>query len=213
MNKISPSKLSSHPAICVFCGSSHGADPLYTEAARAFGRQMVEAGFDLVFGGGGVGLMGEVALSVSRAGGQILGVIPTFLRHVEPPLRIASELVVTESMNDRKAKMSAAAGGFAVLPGGLGTLDEFAEVLTAAQLRLHSKPIVLVNIKNYFAPLIALIEHFVAEGFAGAHVTEIYHVAPTVEDAIAIFKAGRAERKHRTPNDGRRVAQAGAPSR
>jgi uncharacterized protein (TIGR00730 family) len=168
---------------------------VYTEAAREFGARMVDAGFDLVFGGGGVGLMGEVAMSVSRAGGGILGIIPTFLRHVEPPLRVASQIVVTESMNERKAKMFAASDGFAVLPGGLGTLDEFAEAFTGAQLRLHSKPIVLVNIKNYFAPLIALIDHFVAEGFAGAHVTQLYHVAPTVDEAIAIFAADQAARK------------------
>ncbi len=191
MKKISRPQNWLRPTICVFCGSSHGADPIFTEAARRFGELMVDAGFDLVFGGGGVGLMGEVALSVSKAGGRILGIIPTFLRHVEPPLRVASEIVVTDSMNERKARMFAAADGFAVLPGGLGTLDEFAEVLTGAQLRLHAKPIVLVNIKNYFAPLVALIEHFVAEGFAGAHVTEIYHLVPTVEDAIAVFSADR----------------------
>jgi uncharacterized protein (TIGR00730 family) len=199
MKKITSSKLRLRPTICVFCGSSHGADPVYTETARLFGTLLVEAGFDLVFGGGGVGLMGEVALSVSKAGGQILGVIPTFLRHVEPPLRVTSEIVVTDSMNERKARMCAAADGFAVLPGGLGTLDEFAEVFTGAQLRLHSKPIVLVNVKNYFAPLQSLIEHFVSEGFAGAHVTELYHVAPSVEDAIAIFRADQATRKSRTP--------------
>src|SRR5581483_9607294 len=186
---ITPSRLSLRPTICVFCGSSHGADPVYTEAARRLGTLMVQAGFDLVFGGGGVGLMGEVASSVAKSGGRILGIIPTFLRHVEPPLKISSEIIVTETMNERKARMCAAADGFAVLPGGLGTLDEFAEVFTGAQLRLHSKPIVLINIKNYFAPLVSLIEHFVNEGFAGAHVTEIYHVAPSVEEALAIFTA------------------------
>ena len=195
MNKM-PSHLSpARPSICVFCGSSHGADPVYTEAARAFGTLMVEEGFDLVFGGGGVGLMGETALAVSKAGGKILGIIPSFLRHVEPPLKVSSEIVITESMNERKALMFAAADGFAVLPGGLGTLDEFAEAFTASQLRLHSKPIVLVNIKNYFAPLIALIDHFVAQVFAGAYVRELFHVAPTVEDAIAIFAAHRAKLK------------------
>jgi uncharacterized protein (TIGR00730 family) len=199
MKKMTSSKLHLRPTICVFCGSSHGADPVYTEVARHFGTLLVESGFDLVFGGGGVGLMGEVALSVSKAGGRILGVIPSFLRHVEPPLQVASEIVVTESMNERKARMCAAADGFAVLPGGLGTLDEFAEVFTGAQLRLHSKPIVLVNVKNYFAPLLSLIEHFVNEGFAGAHVTELYHLAPTVEDAIAVFLADQAARKSRTP--------------
>jgi uncharacterized protein (TIGR00730 family) len=185
-----PSRITpARPTICVFCGSSHGADSVYTEAARHFGTLMVQEGFDLVFGGGGVGLMGEVALSVSKAGGKILGVIPTFLRHIEPPLKVSSEIVITESMNERKARMFAAADGFAVLPGGLGTLDEFAEAYTGAQLRLHAKPIVLVNIKDYFAPLIGLIDHFVAEGFARAHVKELIRVAPTVEDAIRIFAA------------------------
>jgi uncharacterized protein (TIGR00730 family) len=198
MKKVSRPAKWLRPTICVFCGSSHGADPVYTEAARRFGQLMVEAGFDLVFGGGGVGLMGEVALSVSKAGGRILGIIPTFLQHVEPPLRVESEIVVTESMNERKARMFAAADGFAVLPGGLGTLDEFAEAFTAAQLRLPAKPIVLVNIKGYFDPLVSLIEHFVAEGFAGAHVTEIYHLAPTVEEAIAIFSAHQAARTPRS---------------
>jgi hypothetical protein len=156
---------------------------------------MVKEGFDLVFGGGGVGLMGETALAVSKAGGKILGIIPDFLRHLEPPLEVSSEIVITQSMNERKARMFEAADGFAVLPGGLGTLDEFAEAFTGAQLRLHAKPIVLVNVKNYFAPLIALIDHFVAQGFAGAHVSQLYQVAATVEDAIAIFSAHQAKLK------------------
>ena len=192
MNKM-PSEISRlRPTICVFCGSSHGADPVYAEAARRFGTLMVQEGFDLVFGGGGVGLMGEVALAVSKAGGNILGIIPTFLRHVEPPLQVASQIVVTDSMNERKARMFEAADAFAVLPGGLGTLDEFAEAFTGAQLRLHAKPIVLVNIKNYFDPLLVLIDHFVANGFAGARVKELIHVAPSVEAAMKILVAQQA---------------------
>jgi uncharacterized protein (TIGR00730 family) len=188
-----PSRLTpARPTICVFCGSSHGADPIYTETARSFGTSMVKAGFDLVFGGGGVGLMGETAMAVSKAGGKILGIIPNFLRHLEPPLSVSSEIVITDSMNERKARMFAAADGFAVLPGGLGTLDEFAEAFTGAQLGLHAKPIVLVNVKNYYAPLMGLIDHFVAEGFAGARVKDLIQLAPTVDDAIAIFSAHEA---------------------
>jgi len=194
MNRI-PSEMSpARPTICVFCGSSHGADPAFSEAARRFGTLMVQEGFDLVFGGGGVGLMGEVALAVSKAGGHILGIIPSFLRYVEPPLQVASEIVVTDSMNERKSRMFAAADAFAVLPGGLGTLDEFAEAFTGAQLRLHNKPIVLVNIKNYFDPLLTLIDHFVAQGFARAGVKELIHVAPTVEAAMKILVAQQAAR-------------------
>src|SRR5437016_3050136 len=158
MNRM-PTEISpARPTICVFCGSSHGADPAYTEAARRFGTLMVAHGFDLVFGGGGVGLMGEVALSVSKAGGNILGIIPTFLRYVEPPLKVASKIVVTDSMNERKARMFASADNFAVLPGG-------------------------------FDPLLALIDHFVAQGFAGAPVTELIQIVPTVEDAMKVFAA------------------------
>ncbi len=124
----------------------------------------------------------------------MLGIIPSFLRHVEPPLQVASQIVVTDSMNERKARMFEAADAFAVLPGGLGTLDEFAEAFTGAQLRLHAKPIVLVNIKHYFDPLLALIDHFVAHGFAGAAVNELIHVAPTPEDAMNILLAHRAAR-------------------
>ncbi len=111
-------------------------------------------------------------------------------------------------MNDRKARMFAAADGFAILPGGIGTLDEFAEVLTGAQLRQHAKPIVLINIKDYFAPLRALLDHFVAQGFAGAGINSLYQVVPTVEDAMKIFKDHRSHMI-----DASAITQAGAPSR
>lgn len=192
MNKMTPkSELGSirRPAICVFCGSSHGRDPIYTETAQRFGKLMVEAGFDLVFGGGGVGLMGEVAKATAMAGGKVLGIIPSFLRHVEPPLKISTEIVITESMNERKARMFEASDAFAVLPGGIGTLDEFTEAHTAAQLGVLSKPIVIVNVKDYFAPLLTLIEHFVAEGFAKPETLKLYTVTPTVEEAIAFLSA------------------------
>src|SRR5678816_1651381 len=192
MNKMTRDQPVNRQAICVFCGSSHGADPIYTQAAQQFGTALTREGFDLVFGGGGVGLMGEVALSVSKGGGKVLGIIPGFLRHLEPPLEVSSQIVITDSMNERKARMFAASDGFAILPGGIGTLDEFAEVLTGAQLRQHAKPIVLINIKDYFAPLRALLDHFVAHGFAGAGINSLYEVAPTVEDAIKIFTDHRA---------------------
>jgi hypothetical protein len=190
------------PAICVFCGSLHGAHPVYAATARRFGTLMVERGFDLVFGGGGVGLMGEVAKAASLAGGKVTGIIPDFLRHLEPPLQISTEIVFTESMNERKARMFELADAFAVLPGGIGTLDEFSEAHTAAQLDLHTKPIVLVNVNNYFAPLLTLIDHFVAQGFANARVKSLYQVEPTVESALESLAAHFATDAH-----------AGAPSR
>ena len=208
MNKMTREPPVSRQAICVFCGSSHGADPIFTQTAQQFGTALAAEGFDLVFGGGGVGLMGEVALSVSQGGGKVLGIIPGFLRHLEPPLEVSSQIVITDSMNDRKARMFAAADGFAILPGGIGTLDEFAEVLTSAQLRQHAKPIVVVNTKNYFAPLRALLDHFVANGFAGAGINSLYQMVPTVEDAIKIFKDHRTNLMHADV-----LRQAGAPSR
>ena len=187
MNKMTPDSPQRRPAICVFCGSSFGNDPAYAESAQRFGTLLVESGYDLVFGGGGVGLMGTVAASVSSAGGKILGIIPDFLKHLEPPLHVASEIVVTETMNDRKAKMFTACDGFAVLPGGIGTLDEFFEALTYAQLRQHAKPIVIVNTKNYFGPLLALIDHLVAERFAHESIKGLMQVVETPEDAIKIL--------------------------
>jgi uncharacterized protein (TIGR00730 family) len=189
MKKTPPETPARRPAICVFCGSSHGKDPAYTAAAQRFGELLVEAGFELVFGGGGVGLMGEVAASVAKRGGRILGVVPSFLRHLEPPLEVNSTIVITDSMNDRKAKMFEAADAFAILPGGPGTLDEFAEALTNAQLSLHDKPIVIVNVKNYYAPMLALIDQFIAHGFARPALRDLFQVVDTPEEAIKILAA------------------------
>lgn len=180
------------PGICVFCGSSHGDDSAYEIAARNFGRLIVQHGFRLVFGGGRVGLMGEVAAGTTEEDGQILGIIPGFLRHLEPPLRAASEIIVTDTLNERKTKMFEAASGFAVLAGGIGTLDEFFEALTAAQLRQHAKPIVLINTKNYFEPLLALIEHTCAHGFLDRKTMDLIKAVDTPEEAITIFARQQA---------------------
>ncbi len=136
--------------------------------------------------------MGEVAGGVTEEDGQILGIIPDFLRHLEPPLRDASKIVVTETLNERKTKMFVAAEGFAVLAGGLGTLDEFFEAYTEAQLKQHTKPIVLINTKNYFEPLIGLIEHSIAHGFANLASKDLFKIVDTPEDAIKIFVEQRA---------------------
>lgn len=188
MNDKIPDRMARRPALCVFCGSSHGRDPEYTKAARRFGALMAQHGFDLVFGGGGVGLMGELAVAVHQGGGKVTGIIPDFLRHVEPPLKIANELVITKTMGERKRRMFEAADAFVVLPGGLGTLDELAEAFTGAQLRLHAKPIVLVNVNGYFDPFLDLVEHIVAEGFAVPEVKSVFQIVATPEEAIALLR-------------------------
>jgi len=191
MNTSDLEPFSEKPAICVFCGASHGRDPAYAAAARRFGELLVENGFSLVFGGGRVGLMGEVAEGVSTKDGDILGIIPGFLRHLEPPLRVRSRIIVTDTLNARKTQMFAAAMGFAILPGGLGTLDEFFEAYTEAQLHQHRKPIVLVNIGGYFAPLTGLIDHMVREGFIDQESRDLLLIADTPEEAVRLFAAAR----------------------
>jgi hypothetical protein len=156
--------------ICVFCGSSPGCDPVYAEAARELGRLIGESGFGLVFGGGDVGLMGEVARAARSAGASIIGILPAFLRGAEPPLKSAEELIITPDLQQRKSRMLTLADAFVILPGGLGTLDEYFEVVTMTQLKVHSKPIIVADIAGYFAPLRALLDHVVANGFARAEI-------------------------------------------
>ena len=192
MSEMTSDNSTSLPGICVFCGSSNGDDPAFAQAARTFGELFAINGFRLVFGGGRTGLMGEVANGTAYQEGEILGIIPGFLRHLEPPLRTASKVVVTKTLNERKTKMFEAANGFAVLAGGLGTFDEFFQAFTEAQLKQHSKPIVLINTKNYFAPLIGLLEHAITHGFSNAATMDLIEVADTLEDAIKIFAARQA---------------------
>ncbi len=155
-------------SLCVFCGSARGHSIEYAQAARAFGAALVENGIELVWGGGHVGLMGELADAVLDAGGRAHGVIPSFMVERELAHPRASELHVVESMHARKAKMAELAGGFAVLPGGFGSLEEFFEVLTWAQLHLQQKPIGVLNVAGFFEPLLALLRHLVSEGFVSA---------------------------------------------
>jgi len=152
-------------ALCVFCGSQTGRQPAYLEAARELGRVLVARGFGLVFGGGRIGLMGALADAVLAAGGQVTGVIPEALVRREVAHRGLSELLVVDSMHERKQLMAERSDGFIALPGGLGTFEEFLEVLTWAQLGIHSKPCGLLDVEGYFGPLLRQLDHGVAEGF------------------------------------------------
>ncbi len=172
------------PAICVFCGSSHGTDPAYALAARRFGALLAARGFSLVFGGGYVGLMGEVAHAARLGGARVTGILPEFLRHLEPPSAEEEKVVLVPDMQERKRLMLSLADAFAVLPGGLGTLDEFFEVITSAQLLVLAKPIVLLDINGFFEPLQTLLDGIVAQGFARKDIATLYRRAPTPEEAI-----------------------------
>lgn len=173
------------PAICVFCGSSDGNNPKFTQTAKRFGHLLADAGFRLVYGGGGRGLMGTLARAALDKGGEITGIMPDFLRGHEMPPEGRFELVLTPDLQQRKSQLMDAADAFAILPGGPGTMDEFFEVVTTANLGRLNRPIVMVDVDRYFAPLFALMNHMVAQGLTHPEYGKVYTVAPTAEDAIA----------------------------
>jgi uncharacterized protein (TIGR00730 family) len=164
--------------ICVFCGSSPGRDERYLAAATGLGTLLARRGIGLVYGGARVGTMGAVADAALAAGGEVIGVIPENLMHREVPHRGLTELRVVADMHQRKAAMAEAADGFLVLPGGAGTLEEFFEVWTWAQLGLHAKPIGLVDVNGFYQPLLRMVEHLVETGFLRAEYAEILAVDP-----------------------------------
>ncbi|MGG1616361.1 TIGR00730 family Rossman fold protein [Paenibacillus sp. NRS-1782] len=151
--------------IAVFCGSSNGAADVYREGAKSLGRELVRRNITLVYGGASVGIMGAVADSVLEAGGHVIGIIPSFLENREISHKNLSELIIVNSMHERKAKMTELADGFIALPGGPGTLEEFFEMFTWAQLGLHNKPCGLLNINSFYDPLVSLFNHMSAEQF------------------------------------------------
>ena len=153
------------PVICVFCGSSSGASSAYREAARQVGETLVRHRVDLVYGGGRVGLMGIVADAVLGAGGQAIGVIPNALATKEIAHDGLTELHVVSGMHERKALMATKSSAFLTLPGGIGTFEEFFEILSWGALGIHQKPIGILNVNGYFDPLIALLEHGIAAQF------------------------------------------------
>jgi hypothetical protein len=151
--------------VCVFCGSADGTRPAYRAAAVELGRALAERGWVLVYGGGKVGLMGAVADAALKAGGQVIGVIPQALVEKEIGHGAVTELIITQTMHERKAIMADRSDGVVTLPGGFGTLDEVAEIITWAQLGYHRKPVILANIDGFFDPLIGLMDHMARQGF------------------------------------------------
>ena len=176
-------------SICVFCGSSSAVAEIHKDAARRFGAILAENGVRLIYGGGRIGLMGLVADGAAQAGGEVIGVIPDFLERIEVGNREINELVVTDSMHARKAKMYELADAFVTLPGGLGSLDETFEVITWTQLKLSAKPFVVVNIDGYWQPLLALIDHVIAAGFARPANRDILQVVDDVEAVLPALRA------------------------
>lgn len=170
-------------SVCLFCGSSNAADPDYIEAAAQFGRLLAENGVRLVYGGGGIGLMGSAAKACHEAGGRVLGVMPDFLRKREL-LYDDVETVVVRNMHQRKTLMYDESDAYVVMPGGIGTLEEIVEVLSWRRLDLHAKPIVFVNLKNFWTPFYELIEHTVKEQVTPGWVSTTWTSVDRVEDIL-----------------------------
>jgi len=172
--------------ICVYCGSGPGADPAFVAAARAFGRILADNRIGLIFGGGSVGLMGGLANAVLDHGGNVIGIIPEFLVTREHALG-RGELIVTRDMHERKQRMFEQADAFVALPGGIGTLEEVVEQMTWSQLGHHKKPILLANIKRFWDPLCALLEHMRELHFIRASLEVNPLVAERVEDILPML--------------------------
>jgi uncharacterized protein (TIGR00730 family) len=188
-----------HPArliqnICVYCGSGHGAKPIYAEAARTLGQSLAANGIGLVYGGGSLGLMGEVARSTLDAGGRVIGIIPEFLSEKEKMLTDADELIVTKDMHERKQLMFLKSDAFVALPGGIGTLEELVEQLTWSQLGRHEKPIIVADIGGFWSPFLNLLAHMKEDAFIRSGLDVHFSV---VGDAANIVPAALAavERK------------------
>jgi len=171
------------PMVAVFCGSRRGYDPLFASAARETGEEIARAGAGLVYGGGNIGLMGVVADAVLAAGAPVYGVIPESLAAKEVAHGGLTRLDVVASMHERKARISAAASGFLALPGGLGTLDEFFEIVTWKQLGHHDRPIVILNAGGFFEPLLSTVAKMTTDGFV-SDPARLFTVYPTPADAV-----------------------------
>jgi len=180
-------------AVCVYCGSRSGTQPAYLAAAEEVGTALAQANWRLVYGAGDIGLMGQTARAAQNFGGDTFGVIPTHLLDAEVGKRDLTRFIVTQTMHERKKVMFMNCDAVIVLPGGAGTLDEFFEILTWAQLGLHAKPIILLNTDGFWQPLVALIDHVIAQGFAAPSLRELFRMAETPADAMGMLRAHFAQ--------------------
>jgi uncharacterized protein (TIGR00730 family) len=185
-------------SLCVYCGSRHGASPQYTAAARAVGREIGRRGWQLVYGGGAVGLMGEVADAALENGAHVVGVIPEALKALEVGHLRLQELIVVQTMHQRKQMMAERASAFIALPGGIGTMEELFEVWTWRQLGYHDQPIGLLNVAGYYDPLVTFMARMVEQGFLSA--PQLGAVA-VHSDAEALIDSLHESARHATGKD------------
>lgn len=178
-------KISAVPrSVCVYCGSGLGLNPAYREAARTLGAALAASGVGLVYGGGSLGLMGEVARSTLDHGGRVTGIIPGFLVEKEAMMRDVDEIVVTEDMHQRKRLMFERSDAFVALPGGVGTLEELVEQLTWVQLGRHTKPVVVANVQDFWTPFLSLLAHMKADAFIRPGLDVHFNVVDSAEKIV-----------------------------
>lgn len=187
-------------SICVYCGSSFGSSPDYSNAARALAKAMVDDNIALVYGGGNVGLMGVIADEVMRLGGKATGVIPTALLEKEVGHRTLTQLHVVKDMHERKAMMAELSEGFIAMPGGIGTLEELFEVLTWSQLGFHNKPIGLLNVHGFYDDLIKFMQHLVVQGFLRPEHASLMMHEPDAITLLQRFKTFQPQYQHKLLN-------------
>ena len=183
-------------SICVFCGSKVGVKPAFEREARRLGELIALRGMRLVYGGGRIGLMGVIADAVVDRGGDVVGIIPEFLMRLEVGNEKVGELIVTDSMHSRKAKMFEMSDAVVILPGGIGTMDEAIEIMTWKQLQQHRKPIIIVNVDGYWDSFITLIDSVVIGGFAHPKIKDLISIVKTADEVLeAIIKAPMPSRE------------------
>lgn len=180
-------------SVCVYCGSRTGDEPSHAGIAKKLGTMLAENNYQLVFGAGSIGMMGIVARSALEAGGNVIGVIPEHLNDIEITQPGLTDLHITKNMHERKSIMFQKSDAFVVLPGGLGSMDEFFEILTWAQLGLHSNPIIIFNHKNYWQPLLNLLDHIIEEDFAGVKCRDLYQVVDSLDELMHILKTSECD--------------------
>ncbi len=188
-------------SVCVYCGSGPGTNPEYAKAARTLGTGLAKSGIELIYGGGGMGLMGEVARSTLAGGGKVTGIIPDFLSEREHMLRDVQELIVTGDMHERKRLMFERSDAFVALPGGIGTLEELVEQLTWSQLGQHRKPIVLANINGFWDPFIELLRHMRAQQFIRDGIDVSFTVVTSADIIVPAVIAGCAATDSSPPDE------------
>ena len=175
-------------SICVYCGSSDRGRDSHRTAAYDLGATLAQNQIRLVYGGGDIGLMGIVADSVLEHDGDVTGVIPQFLMDMEVGHDGCTELIITKNMHERKQRMAELSDAFVILPGGLGTLDEAFEILTWRQLRLHDKPVIFVNVDDFWSPLLAMIDNQITENYVRAEHRHLYDVVARIEDILPMIE-------------------------